>query len=96
MKVEKIGEEFRVKVRCEKGGDRLVSVLEAFDKMGLNVVQAKVSCTECFSMEAVAVAEDDQSLNVRDITEAINVAIDAKLLAANQHQKDIPEKDAEI
>ncbi|XP_038893157.1 uncharacterized protein LOC120082020 [Benincasa hispida] len=96
VKVEKNGEEFKVKVRCEKGGDRLVSVLEAFEKMGLNVVEARVSCTECFCMEAIAVAENHRLLNVSDITEAINVAIDGKLLAGNQHHKDIPENDAEI
>ncbi|XP_022925942.1 uncharacterized protein LOC111433204 [Cucurbita moschata] len=96
VKVEKVGEELRVKVRCEKGGDRLVTVLEAFDKMGLNVLQAKVSCSECFSMEAIAVAEDEQSLNISDITEAINAAIDGKSLAANQQQKETPKKDDEI
>ncbi|KAL0542738.1 hypothetical protein IC582_017812 [Cucumis melo] len=97
VKVEKNGEEFRVKVRCEKGGDRLVSVLEAFEKMGLNVVEARVSCTECFCMEAIAVAEDHhQLLNLSDITDAINVAIDPKLLAPNQHHNDIPHNDAQL
>lgn len=96
VEVEKIGKEFRVRLRCEKGGDRLVSVLEAFDKMGLNVLEARVSCTDCFSMEAVAVAEVEQSLDVRDIREAINVAIDGKLLAANQIQQEIPEENDEI
>lgn len=72
-----MGEEIKVKVRCEKGENRLVSVLEALERMRLNVVEARVSCSECFSMEAIAVAEDDQLVNVKDITEAINVAIDA-------------------
>ncbi|XP_023003437.1 uncharacterized protein LOC111497051 [Cucurbita maxima] len=77
VKVEKMGEEIKVKVRCEKGQNRLVSVLEALERMRVNVVEARVSCSGCFSMEAIAVAEDDQLVNVKDITEAINVAIDA-------------------
>ena len=81
--MEKTEEGFmNVRVRCEKGEHTLVSVLEAFEEMGLQVLQAKVSCTNnSFSMEATAVVSDDQNqaqLYVRDITQAITNAIEKK------------------
>ncbi|EXB84037.1 hypothetical protein L484_005801 [Morus notabilis] len=83
VKVEKTEEgSFDVRVRCEKGEDTLVSVLEAFEEMNLSVLQASVSCEDIwFSMEATVVAQthdhhDDQaSLNVKSITQAITKAI---------------------
>ncbi|MBA0598146.1 hypothetical protein Gorai_007922, partial [Gossypium raimondii] len=37
VKVEKLGEDqFVVKVRCNRGGDKLVSIVEAFEELGLN------------------------------------------------------------
>lgn len=76
MKVEKVrAGTFTVRVTCEKGGDKLVAILEAFDEMCLNVEEARVSCENGFSMEAIAVAEEDQTLDVRDITEALMKAI---------------------
>ncbi|XP_021295146.1 uncharacterized protein LOC110424782 [Herrania umbratica] len=76
VKVEKIGEEFVVKVTCNKGGDKLVSILEAFDELGLNVLQARVSCNHFFSMEAIAVAQDQQTTDIKDITQAVLKAIE--------------------
>ncbi|XWS18535.1 hypothetical protein CRYUN_Cryun32bG0052400 [Craigia yunnanensis] len=78
VKVEKIGEEFVVKVTCNKGGDKLVSILEAFDELGLNVLQARVSCSHFFVMEAISVAQDQQTIDIKDITEAVLKAIDEK------------------
>ncbi|KAI9071017.1 hypothetical protein K1719_047016 [Acacia pycnantha] len=50
VKVEKVAEgTFAMKVTCEKGGDKLVAILEAFEEKGLNVEQARVSCNEGFS-----------------------------------------------
>ncbi|KHN06417.1 uncharacterized protein LOC114412954 isoform X1 [Glycine soja] len=75
VKIEKVGAgTFMVRVTSEKGGDNLVSILEAFDEMCLNVQQARVSCENGFSLEAIAVAEN-QTLDVRDITEALLKAI---------------------
>lgn len=69
-----------VRVRCEKGEDTLVSVLETFEEMGLQVLQARVSCTNgSFSMEATTVFSDDQNqaqLDVREVTQAITNAIE--------------------
>ncbi|XVF25615.1 hypothetical protein REPUB_Repub13aG0227400 [Reevesia pubescens] len=76
VKVEKIGEEFVVKVSCNKGGDKLVSILETFDELGLNVLQARVSCSHLFSMEAIAVAQDQQTTDIKDVTKAVLKAIE--------------------
>ncbi|PQQ21822.1 uncharacterized protein Pyn_19860 [Prunus yedoensis var. nudiflora] len=76
VKVEKIEEGFLVRVKCENAGDTLVSVLEAFEEMGLTVLQARISSNNYFSMEAIAVAENQNQdqLDVRDITQAITRA----------------------
>ncbi|XVF40290.1 hypothetical protein PTKIN_Ptkin01aG0100600 [Pterospermum kingtungense] len=78
VKVEKIGEEFAVKVSCNKGGDNLVSILEAFDELGLNVLQARVSCSHFFAMEAIAAPQDLQTIDIKVITQALLKAIDEK------------------
>ncbi|KAJ7968750.1 Transcription factor bHLH35-like protein [Quillaja saponaria] len=77
VKVEKVGSGFVVKVNCEKGADKLVTILEAFEEMGLNVQQARVSCNNAFALEAIAVAED-KSLDVRNVTEKLLMVIDQK------------------
>lgn len=75
VKIEKVrAGTFMVKVTCEKGSNKLVTILEAFDEMCLNVQQAKVSCEKDFSLEAIVVAED-QTLDLRDVTEALLKAI---------------------
>ncbi|XP_012452986.1 uncharacterized protein LOC105774976 isoform X1 [Gossypium raimondii] len=80
VKVEKInGEQFVVRVACNKGGDKLVSILEVFDELGLNVVQARVSCRHFFSMEAIiGVGQDQKTSDMKDITDAVLKAIDEK------------------
>ncbi|XP_022714580.1 uncharacterized protein LOC111274228 [Durio zibethinus] len=92
VKVEKIAEEYVVKVTCSKGGSKLVSILEAFDELGLNVVQARVSCNHIFAMEAIAVAQDQQSTDIKDITQAVLNAVekqggDQEMLARKNYQK---------
>ncbi|CAJ2677357.1 unnamed protein product [Trifolium pratense] len=75
VKIEKIKEgTFKVKVTCEKGGEKFVAILETFEKMCVNVEQARVSCENGFSMEAIIVAEDE-NLDVRDVNEALLKAI---------------------
>lgn len=70
VKVEKIEESFHVKLKCEKGGDTLVSVLEVFEEMGLQVLKATVSCENLLAMEATVVSQN-QTLDARDITQAL-------------------------
>ncbi|GFZ07129.1 uncharacterized protein LOC130755179 [Actinidia eriantha] len=74
VKVEKIGGEFLVRVRCKKGQNLLVSILDTFEEMGLNVLQAKVSCTCLLSIEAIVEAQD-QGICVRDIEDAVHKAM---------------------
>ncbi|XP_075667445.1 uncharacterized protein LOC142637037 isoform X2 [Castanea sativa] len=78
VEVQKLREGFLVKVNCEKGEDRLVRILEALDEMGLNVQQARVSCNKRFEMEAIVV-EQDQALDVKEVTEALLGALKRKL-----------------
>ncbi|GMY37488.1 hypothetical protein FCV25MIE_32731 [Fagus crenata] len=78
VEVQKLGQRFLVRVNCEKGADRLVTILEAFDEMGLNVQQARVSCNNCFAMEAIAVAQD-QALDVKEVTKALLKTIEKKV-----------------
>ncbi|GMI82285.1 hypothetical protein like AT1G29270 [Hibiscus trionum] len=76
VKVDKVGEEFVVKVSCNKGGDKLISILEAFEELGLHVVEAKVCCTHFFAMEATAVDQDQQTTDIKVVTQAILKAIE--------------------
>nr|XP_023875088.1 uncharacterized protein LOC111987593 isoform X2 [Quercus suber]POE82784.1 hypothetical protein CFP56_19695 [Quercus suber] len=78
VEVQKLRGGFLVKVNCEKGEDRLVRILEAFDEMGLNVQQARVSCNKRFEMGAIVVAQD-QALDVKEVTEALLGALKRKL-----------------
>lgn len=83
--MEKIEEGFHVRVTCEKAEDTLISILEAFDEMGLNILQAKVSCNSYFSMEAIAahVAQNQEyKLDVTDVTRAIIKATRSEINAA--------------
>ncbi|MFQ6643629.1 hypothetical protein Gotur_018421 [Gossypium turneri] len=67
---------FVVKVRCNRGGDKLVSIVEAFEELGLNVVRARVCCNHFFAMEAIVVPQDQQATKTKDVTQAILKAID--------------------
>ncbi|XWS71921.1 hypothetical protein CRYUN_Cryun03dG0180000 [Craigia yunnanensis] len=56
LRVEAQDKGFLIKVlseRCCRG--LLVFILEAFEDLGLDVLQARVSCSECFRLEAVGV-----------------------------------------
>ncbi|CAN1283556.1 hypothetical protein LINPERPRIM_LOCUS18383 [Linum perenne] len=80
VKVEKGEKGFEVKVRCEKGKDKLVSVLEVFEEMKLSVLHGKVSCSPYFSMEAIVVEtvvqeEEEVKADVESVTQALVRAI---------------------
>ncbi|KAJ6770004.1 TRANSCRIPTION FACTOR SCREAM2-RELATED [Salix purpurea] len=76
VEVEKGEKGFLVRVICEKGGDKLVSILEVFEEMGLTVSHARVSCNLYLSMEAIVVAEEECALHVKSIAQAITKAIE--------------------
>ncbi|KAL3372561.1 hypothetical protein AABB24_004885, partial [Solanum stoloniferum] len=76
LKVEKlIGTRILVKVTCKKGKDVLVSILEAFEDMKLIVVQARVTSRYFFGMEAIVEAGNEDTLDVRALTRALQMAI---------------------
>jgi len=74
--VEKGEKGFIVRVTCEKGGDKLVSILEVFEEMGLTVSHARVSCNLYLSMEAIVVAEEERALHAKSIAQAVTKAIE--------------------
>ncbi|KAK4740635.1 hypothetical protein SAY87_024223 [Trapa incisa] len=81
VRVEKVVSDacqsYIIRVTCERRRGRLVSILEALEKMGLNLMQARISCTPLFAMEAVAVAAiHAQPLEERDVREALLKAIE--------------------
>ncbi|GAB4827183.1 hypothetical protein Ancab_034073 [Ancistrocladus abbreviatus] len=73
VKVQKVGNGFLVKVRGEKRGQdqSLVGILQAFDEIGLAVVQATVSCENHFAMEALVETVGIVALDVKAVTEAV-------------------------
>ncbi|KAI5570882.1 hypothetical protein POPTR_011G070000v4 [Populus trichocarpa] len=76
VEVEKGEKGFIVRVTCEKGGDKLVSILEVFEEMGLTVSHARVSCNLYLSMEAIVVAEEERALHAKSIAQAVTKAIE--------------------
>lgn len=81
VRVEKVEnaawQSYLVRITCERRGGRLVSILEAFEKLGLNVMQARISCNPLFAMEAIAVtAVQAQPLQARDVSQALLKAIE--------------------
>ncbi|KAG9448203.1 hypothetical protein H6P81_014331 [Aristolochia fimbriata] len=56
--VERIDLGFLVRVSCAKGQEALVKILGAFEEVGLNVLQATVSCNDSLFMEAIVEAAD--------------------------------------
>lgn len=74
VKVEKSGTKFLVRVTCKKGKDLLVSIMEAFEKLNLNIFQATATCKHFFFMEAI-VEDENHIVQVKDVTEAVIMAI---------------------
>lgn len=60
--MEKIGENFQVKIKSLKGDNKLVNILETFEEMGLSVAQARVTCRVSFDMEAIVVPQSKYKL----------------------------------
>ncbi|CAN8317574.1 unnamed protein product [Cochlearia groenlandica] len=54
----------------------LVSVLEAFEDIGLNVLEARASCTDSFSLHAMGVEnEEGESMDGEAVKQAVTDAI---------------------
>lgn len=56
----------------------LVSVLEAFEDLGLNVLEARVSCADRFHFEAVGGENDEneESISAQEVKQVISDAIE--------------------
>ncbi|WCJ27239.1 hypothetical protein M5689_009002 [Euphorbia peplus] len=78
VNVEKSGKEIVVKVKCEKGeNNHLVGILEAFEEMGLMVLNARVSRDFCFEMDAIVVPQNSENyVDLKIVSQAILHAIE--------------------
>ncbi|KAF3558698.1 hypothetical protein F2Q69_00017748 [Brassica cretica] len=78
VKVETLEKGFMIKVFSgENQPGMLVSVLEAFEDMGLDVLEARVSCTDSFSLHAMGVKqnEDEERMDAGAVKQAVTDAI---------------------
>ncbi|XP_028782294.1 uncharacterized protein LOC114738408 isoform X2 [Neltuma alba] len=76
--VETLGKGFLVDVFAARScPGLLVSILEAFEGMGLNVLEARVSCTDTFRFQAVG-GEEEEGLNMDEeaVKQAVGQAIE--------------------
>ncbi|KAI4343032.1 hypothetical protein MLD38_027581 [Melastoma candidum] len=67
---------YEVKVTSERKEDMLVSTLEAFEIVGLDVLQARVSSGNFFSLDAFAVARDQRDMDAEVVALAILKALE--------------------
>ncbi|XVF57881.1 hypothetical protein PTKIN_Ptkin07bG0018200 [Pterospermum kingtungense] len=75
--VETLEKGFLINVFSDKScPGLLVSILEAFEEMGLNVHEARVSCTESFRLHAVGENEElNESIDAQMVKQAVLQAI---------------------
>lgn len=86
IKVETQEEGFTIKVVCEKSCQGLLTfILEAFEKLGLDVLQARASCVEKFSLEAFGIKVSNTS-KVKHSFKHANTFSDRKSNACNSHE----------
>ncbi|KAG2394979.1 hypothetical protein LR48_Vigan09g134000 [Vigna angularis] len=78
LEVEIQEEGFVIKVLSQRSCQGLlVFILEAFEELGLDVVQARVSCADSFSLEALGNKnnEDSRALDAQLVEEVVSKAI---------------------
>ncbi|KAG7033274.1 Transcription factor SCREAM2 [Cucurbita argyrosperma subsp. argyrosperma] len=76
--VEALVKGFSINVFSEKSCQGLlVSILEAFEELGLNVLEARVSCTDTFQLQAFAEIEEqgEEAMDAQAVKEAVVEAI---------------------
>ncbi|XP_019439073.1 PREDICTED: uncharacterized protein LOC109344779 [Lupinus angustifolius] len=67
LKVEPQEEGFMIKVLSQRScRGLLVFILEAFEELGLDVLQARVSCEDHFCLEALGIKENNQDTHHLD------------------------------
>ncbi|KAI4302673.1 hypothetical protein MLD38_038393 [Melastoma candidum] len=77
VKVETLDKGFRINIYSDRScPGLLVSILEAFEELGLNVMDAKISCSENFSLEAIGEEdEEDENIDAQEVKKAVLKAI---------------------
>ncbi|XP_010931324.1 transcription factor bHLH61 isoform X1 [Elaeis guineensis] len=74
--VETIEKGFLINVFLEKSSPGLlVSILEAFEELGLDVLDADVSCADTFRLEAVGGEQQAESMDAQVVRQAVLQAI---------------------
>ncbi|XP_038884498.1 uncharacterized protein LOC120075304 isoform X3 [Benincasa hispida] len=76
--VERLVKGFSINVFSEKSCQGLlVSILEVFEELGLNVIEARVSCTDTFQLQAIAEIEEEgeEAIDAQAVKEAVVQAI---------------------
>ncbi|KAK8698006.1 hypothetical protein V6N13_114138 [Hibiscus sabdariffa] len=89
LRVEAEDKGFLIKVFSERCcGGLLVFVLEAFGELGLEVFQARVSCSESFLLEATGIKDDKEPnrLDAEDVKGAVSKAIQNWSTQMNERQ----------
>ncbi|CAJ1970742.1 unnamed protein product [Sphenostylis stenocarpa] len=77
LKVETQEEGFMIKVVSERNCQGLLAfILEAFERLGLEVLQARASCVESFCLEAFGIKENNTlHVDVEGIEQVVSQAI---------------------
>ncbi|XP_022966518.1 uncharacterized protein LOC111466169 [Cucurbita maxima] len=77
VNVESLVRGFLINVYVEKNSPGLlVRILEAFEKLGLEVLDANVSCSDCFQLQAVGEEnEDTKMVKPQVVKKAVKQAI---------------------
>ncbi|CAL0317759.1 unnamed protein product [Lupinus luteus] len=67
LKVEEQEKGFMIEVLSQRSCEGLlVFILEAFEELGLEVVEARVSCVDNFCLEALGIKENNQDMSHMD------------------------------
>ncbi|KAF8007692.1 hypothetical protein BT93_K1631 [Corymbia citriodora subsp. variegata] len=74
--VDTLNRGFRINVYSERNcPGLLVSILEAFEELGLNVLDARVSCSDNFHLEAVGGEDHGDGMDAQVVKQAVLEAI---------------------
>ncbi|XP_022134038.1 uncharacterized protein LOC111006410, partial [Momordica charantia] len=76
--VETLVKGFSINVFSEKSCQGLlVSILEVFEELGLNVLEARVSCTDSFQLQAIGEIDEqgEEAIDAQAVKEAVVQAI---------------------
>ncbi|KAJ0695131.1 hypothetical protein HanPI659440_Chr15g0616591 [Helianthus annuus] len=85
--VEALEKGIQVNVYSERSCQGLlVFVLKAFEDLSLNVLEARVSCTACFQLEALAVEseENGEAIDTHTVKQAVLQAIEDWMESSDQ------------